>query len=98
MAGRRKNINLALNEDLVPWVTFAASFYGGSVTAYINDAIQRDSEELGGLMGRPGVAEAWASWSKVNDRARATADRVREDLGEARADALGIDPDTVGPC
>ena len=54
----------------------------------------RDSEELGGLMGRPGVAEAWASWSKVNDRARATADRARE----AGADALGIDPDTVGPC
>lgn len=98
MAGRKKSINLALNEELVPWVTFASSFYGGSVTAYINDAIQRDMEEKGGLVGRPGVEAAWAGWLEVYRKQEELVARLREDLGEERADAMGITPESVGPC
>lgn len=100
MAARKngKSINLALDEDLIPWVTWAASLYGNSVTAYINDAIKRDSEQLGGLIGREGVAEAYLAWAKLNDKGTAIAKKVAESVGPERAEELGIDVNSAGPC
>ena len=48
MAGEKpKKINLALDGELVPWVSYAAGLRDMSVTAYINDAIRRDRDRAG---------------------------------------------------
>ena len=39
-----KKLNLALEADLVPWVSFAAGLRDTSATAYINDAIRLDRD------------------------------------------------------
>lgn len=41
---RPKKLNLALDADLVAWVSFAAGLKDQSQTAYINDAIRRDRD------------------------------------------------------
>lgn len=40
-----KKMNLSLDADLVPWVSFAAGLKDTSATAYINEAIRRDMED-----------------------------------------------------
>lgn len=48
MTGEKpKKINLALDADLIPWVSYAAGLRDMSVTAYINDAIRRDRDGAG---------------------------------------------------
>lgn len=39
-----KKMNIAIRGDLLPWVEYAAALNSTSVTAYINDAIERDME------------------------------------------------------
>lgn len=90
----RKNINLALDEELVDWVAFASSFYGGSATKYINDAIRRDFEEQGGLISRSGVAEAWDSWYKVRHGQNEQSSTLEKAFGVG---APGTSPDEQTP-
>lgn len=53
-------ISLALEDELRPWVDFAAGLEGTSVTAYINGAVRRDMNEA-----PQEVAEAYEAFKKA---------------------------------
>ena len=55
-----KKINLSVDADLVPWLSFAASLSDTSVTAYINEATRRDRDGAD-----QATAEAYSSYLKA---------------------------------
>ncbi len=73
MAETRKNLNLALEAELVPWVEFAAALSGLSVMAYINEAVARDCDRAD-----VETAKAYAAFLAARNGRRA----VAEDGGE----------------
>ena len=44
MAANTKKVTLNLEQDILPWVSFAAGLKDMSQTAYINDALKRDRD------------------------------------------------------
>ena len=55
-------MNVALRDDLRAWIDFSAGLNGGSATAYINAAIQRDKDAASNE-----VMEAFAAFLKARE-------------------------------
>ena len=60
-----KKINLALEMELVPWVSYAAGLSDTSATDYINRAVRRDMEGAQGLGADPDVQAGYAAFLKA---------------------------------
>lgn len=58
-------MTLALRDELKRWVDFSAGLNGGSATAYINAAIERDMEAAA-----PEVKEAYEAFQKALEATR----------------------------
>ena len=59
---KKKIINVALDADLVPWVSYASGLKDTSATAYINDAIRRDRDSASDAM-----AEGYKAFIKARE-------------------------------
>lgn len=55
-------INLAVRDDVRPWLDFASGLNGGSATEYINGAIRRDRDGAA-----PEVREAYEAFLRARE-------------------------------
>ena len=63
-----KKMNVAIDADLLPWVSYAASVRNKSVTGYINDAIRRDMEGGDALGADGAVRDAYDAFTLARDK------------------------------
>lgn len=59
-------MNVAIEDELRPWIDFSAGLNGGSATSYINAAVRRDKDAA-----NPEVAEAFAAFMKAREATEA---------------------------
>lgn len=65
-----KKFNVAINEDLIPWLNYAAGVRDTSVTGYINDAIRRDMEGAAPLGADEAVLDGYSAFTQMRDKYR----------------------------
>ena len=63
-----KKMNVAIDADLLAWVSYAASVRNKSVTGYINDAIRRDMDGGDPLGTDATVKEGFDVFMRARDR------------------------------
>lgn len=63
-----KKMNVAVETDLMPWMSYAAGVIGTSVTGYINDAIRRDMEGADPLGTDKTVTDGYGAFMAARDK------------------------------